>query len=433
MNIDSSAIMALFSAETADMDGFGTWLQQAEGTEAFNGLFQQQLAVLQQNFTDGTVTGAAYETALLQNLATADGIGLPDAAMQEVNLEEMQAVLADILRKIGLSPDMDPLAADQTVAQASAPIGLDDAMANEDTEDLLEILPVDNNPEQNRNDDDTEVIDQTEEAPALLVLAPNTQIVDRAEKRDEDNAHLSPLSIANAGAQATSSPGAVEPASAEESLSSIEDSLELIGQESQGTPMQDRSDQEMSADTGDNMRDKNFHKLVAEFSPSSRLGASEQKTELPALNKPFYQAEWGNDLAERLVFMHKQEIPSAQLNLNPRHLGPVAIRIDVNQDQTSIAFSVQHAAVKEAVEAAIPKLREMLGNQQLNLIDVNVSQQQSDQRQATGYDMAAGYQFDQEQFASPGGQDSSVSGEDGAETHESDQVIAGSGLLNLFA
>jgi len=58
--------------------------------------------------------------------------------------------------------------------------------------------------------------------------------------------------------------------------------------------------------------------------------------------------------------MNNKSISAAEIKLNPAHLGPISVRIDVNQDQATIMFTAQHADVKEAIEASIPKLREML-------------------------------------------------------------------------
>lgn len=49
----------------------------------------------------------------------------------------------------------------------------------------------------------------------------------------------------------------------------------------------------------------------------------------------------------------------------------------MNQDQATIAFTAQNADVRTALESAIPKLRDMLSSQNVNLADVNVSQQSS--------------------------------------------------------
>jgi flagellar hook-length control protein FliK len=100
----------------------------------------------------------------------------------------------------------------------------------------------------------------------------------------------------------------------------------------------------------------------------------EAKVEIPAMAKPISHPEWSQDLGDRIIWMHNKSISSAEIKLNPQHLGPVSVRVDVNQDQASISFAAQHGSVREAIEASIPKLRDMMGTQQLNLIDVNVSQ-----------------------------------------------------------
>ncbi len=110
--------------------------------------------------------------------------------------------------------------------------------------------------------------------------------------------------------------------------------------------------------------------------------ATATKVEIPAMTQSFNHPEWQDEFSERIVWMNNKSISAAELKLNPQHLGPVSIRIDMNQDQATIGFTAQHASVREAIEAAIPKLREMLSGQQLNLAEVNVSQHDfSEQRQ----------------------------------------------------
>ncbi len=157
-------------------------------------------------------------------------------------------------------------------------------------------------------------------------------------------------------------------------------------------------------------------------------------TSQPTLTKHFTDPGWHQELGDKLVWMHKQAIPSAELRLNPEHLGPILVKIDVSQEQASVAFTAQHQAVKEAIEAAIPKLREMLGGQHLNLVDVNVSQQQSDQKQPAR---------DFFQMASEQGQRKLNNGSETAgvvneaqnivDEIEAGRAIASQGLLSLFA
>ena len=107
------------------------------------------------------------------------------------------------------------------------------------------------------------------------------------------------------------------------------------------------------------------------------------KIESPVLTKPLTHPEWSKDLGNQIIWMNSKELSTAEIEMNPEHLGPISVRIDLTQDQASVEFTAQHAAVKEALEASIPKLREMLGTQQLNLTNVTISQSTtSDQGQS---------------------------------------------------
>ena len=101
----------------------------------------------------------------------------------------------------------------------------------------------------------------------------------------------------------------------------------------------------------------------------------ETRVESLVIAKPVTHPGWSKDLGEHILWLNNKEISAAEIKLNPVHLGPVSIRIDINQDnQASIVFTAQHAETKEALEASVPKLREMLHGQQLNLVNVNISQ-----------------------------------------------------------
>jgi Flagellar hook-length control protein FliK. len=92
------------------------------------------------------------------------------------------------------------------------------------------------------------------------------------------------------------------------------------------------------------------------------------------MTKPLSHPEWNKDLGERIVWMNSRAIPSAEIRMNPPHLGPISVRVDVSDDQATVVFTAQHAAVRETLEASIPKLREMMSAQHLNLAEVNISQ-----------------------------------------------------------
>lgn len=82
---------------------------------------------------------------------------------------------------------------------------------------------------------------------------------------------------------------------------------------------------------------------------------------------------WGGAIADRVMWMVQGEQQFAKLRLNPPNLGPLEVRVNVYQDQTSVSFLAQHAAVREALEAALPRLREMFDQQSLQLVRADVS------------------------------------------------------------
>lgn len=151
----------------------------------------------------------------------------------------------------------------------------------------------------------------------------------------------------------------------------------------------------------------------------------DNRTDSPAITRPLTHPGWSKDLGEQIVWMNNKAIPAAEIRLNPAHLGPISVRIDVNQDQATILFTAQHAEVKEAIEASIPKLREMLGTQQINLINVNISQNStSDQGRSQSQTFSK----------TPENREQGIEGvTDTIEKTEQDRVVISKGLLSIYA
>lgn len=93
----------------------------------------------------------------------------------------------------------------------------------------------------------------------------------------------------------------------------------------------------------------------------------------PLINIPLGANGWGQELGNRVQWMVTQNIQAAELRINPPHLGPIEIRIAMDQDQANISFSAPHLITRDALEASIPRLRDMLNDNGLNLANVNVS------------------------------------------------------------
>jgi flagellar hook-length control protein FliK len=92
---------------------------------------------------------------------------------------------------------------------------------------------------------------------------------------------------------------------------------------------------------------------------------------------PVGQPGWDTAMGERIQWMMSRQVQQAEIKLTPPDLGPVEIRLSIQNDQTSVHFLANHSATRDALEAAIPRLRELFGEINLNLADVDVNQRQT--------------------------------------------------------
>ncbi|WP_269506567.1 flagellar hook-length control protein FliK [Burkholderia sp. IMCC1007] len=101
-------------------------------------------------------------------------------------------------------------------------------------------------------------------------------------------------------------------------------------------------------------------------------------------------ADWTDALSQKVVFLSNAHQQSAELTLNPPDLGPLQVVLRVADNHAHALFVSQHAQVREAVEAALPKLREAMEAGGLGLGSASVSdggfasQQQNAQQSFAG-------------------------------------------------
>ena len=98
---------------------------------------------------------------------------------------------------------------------------------------------------------------------------------------------------------------------------------------------------------------------------------------LPALELPMSDKNWGQAMGDRLLWMVRNDVQGAEVKLNPRGLGPIEIRIAIQNDQANVNFIAQHAPTREALENSLPRLREMFMEANLNLADVDVGKREN--------------------------------------------------------
>jgi hypothetical protein len=94
--------------------------------------------------------------------------------------------------------------------------------------------------------------------------------------------------------------------------------------------------------------------------------------------------QFGNEMATHVRVLKSRSGGEVKLNLHPAELGRMSISVSTDGNDTRVAFVVETPQARQAVEAAMPRLREMLDSAGLSLSDSDVSEQRN--RQSEGSD-----------------------------------------------
>jgi flagellar hook-length control protein FliK len=94
------------------------------------------------------------------------------------------------------------------------------------------------------------------------------------------------------------------------------------------------------------------------------------------INTPVTQDKWADEFSQKITWLaSSNKDQTAELHLNPPQLGPLDVVIKVSGDQATALFTSPHAAVRDAIEQAMPKLRDMLADNGIMLGNATVSDQ----------------------------------------------------------
>lgn len=97
---------------------------------------------------------------------------------------------------------------------------------------------------------------------------------------------------------------------------------------------------------------------------------------------PAGQRGWAEEVGNRVMWMIGRAESKAELVLTPPNLGKVEVSINLNGDQTTAQFVAASQAARDALEQAMPRLREMLAQSGISLGQAGVNT--SDGQQASG-------------------------------------------------
>jgi flagellar hook-length control protein FliK len=107
-------------------------------------------------------------------------------------------------------------------------------------------------------------------------------------------------------------------------------------------------------------------------------------------------SDWEDALSQKVVFLSNAHQQTAELTLNPKDLGPLQVVLQVADNHAHALFVSQHQQVREAVEAALPKLREAMEAGGIGLGSASVSDgfarqmNQQAQQDSRGYGSGSG-------------------------------------------
>ncbi|NWG86605.1 MAG: flagellar hook-length control protein FliK [Hydrogenophilaceae bacterium] len=138
---------------------------------------------------------------------------------------------------------------------------------------------------------------------------------------------------------------------------------------------------------------------------------------------PLQTANWAADFSQKVIWLAGRESQSAQLVLNPPQLGAVEVRLTMTGTEAGAQFFSPHQGVREAIEAAIPRLRDMMAEAGLSLGQASVSPESFRDSRANAEHAG--------QSAGRGGEDHAQDG--GLSASEGiARATAGRGLVDLY-
>lgn len=129
----------------------------------------------------------------------------------------------------------------------------------------------------------------------------------------------------------------------------------------------------------------NTAQMLAPVAAIAKLTSNLDAGNLQAIGTPLDSAGWANEFSQKIMWMGTQQNQVAELHLNPPDLGPLSVSLSISDNQATALFTSPHGAVRDAVENALPKLREMLADNGIMLGNATVSDHPPRERSAEGF------------------------------------------------
>ncbi len=111
--------------------------------------------------------------------------------------------------------------------------------------------------------------------------------------------------------------------------------------------------------------------LLTTLNNADRLNSATSLSSIK-LNTPLTSPDWGAEFGKRIQMLVKGNMQQAEIRMDPPELGRVQVRINLSQDQVNLSFTALNANVREALEANMTRLKDMLNDAGLQLGEADV-------------------------------------------------------------
>lgn len=125
--------------------------------------------------------------------------------------------------------------------------------------------------------------------------------------------------------------------------------------------------------------------LAAASQQTGSLTPPSTNTPNASIAAPLHSSAWPQEFSQKVSWISTQQNQTAELHLNPPDLGPIRIVLNISDNQATALFSSPHGAVRDAIENALPKLREIMADNGIMLGNATVDDQSPHDGGATGF------------------------------------------------
>jgi hypothetical protein len=115
----------------------------------------------------------------------------------------------------------------------------------------------------------------------------------------------------------------------------------------------------------------NTHNMLDNLASMSSNHSNNAEIDVPT---PVSSANWSKDVANKMQVLLKanQNIQSAKINLNPSELGPIEVKIKIDDEKLELQFDANNQHTKQMLENKSTEIVQSLNNDN-NFLDVNIN------------------------------------------------------------